>query len=91
MHCVIWPPRCVGAVFASHVSKLDRPVTLQDYIDFGFEEALKDYYNQNREIVRTNDVFEHVCPAHIRVGVALLKGDCWTNLEVLLPDSHVKR
>jgi len=54
MHCVIWPTRCAAAVFTAHVSKLGRPLTLQDYVDFGFEDAISEYYGKNTEIVRTN-------------------------------------
>jgi hypothetical protein len=50
-HCVLWPARCVEAVFRRHINGLKRPLAPEDFLDFGFEQALGEYYAQNSAIV----------------------------------------
>lgn len=53
MHCVIWPSRSMGVVFAHHLAALGHPPTDDDFVNFGFEDLVKKYYEQNRAIVPT--------------------------------------
>lgn len=51
-HCVIWPARCIAAVFQEYAASLGRPLETNDFLDFGIEERVKTYYLENMEIVR---------------------------------------
>lgn len=51
-HCVIWPARCLGIVFSQYIASLQRPVEVNDYLQFGAEDKIKEYYDQNHKIVR---------------------------------------
>lgn len=52
LHCVIWPCNSIDQLFANHIAHLDRTVAPEDFLDFGFEAALKEYVEANRGIVR---------------------------------------
>lgn len=50
--CEIWPGRAVGLVFAQHLASLGRPPTVDDYVEFGFEQQLEQFYANNQRVVR---------------------------------------
>lgn len=60
-HCVIWPARCIATVFQEYATNVGRPLEPNDFLDFGIEESVKDYYLENMEIVRTFYIILPLC------------------------------
>ena len=51
----------MGVVFAHHLAALGHPPTDDDFVNFGFEDLVKKYYEQNRAIVRTQAHTSTLC------------------------------
>lgn len=50
--CEIWPGRALQAVFAQHLARLGRPPTMDELLNFGFEDELRHFFEANSSIVR---------------------------------------
>lgn len=50
--CEIWPGRALQAVFAQHLARLGRPPTIDELLNFGFEDQLRYFFEENASVVR---------------------------------------
>lgn len=51
-NCELLPSRSLQAVFAQHLSRLNHAPTMDDFLNFGFEDHLKQFFADNSGIVR---------------------------------------